>query len=493
MVPELIAYPAPVSYNSASYYLPVLFLYKDWGSNLITYLFYPPQFSPLVYLLMIPPTAVFDPRIVVAVSAAALYGILAFAVFHYLKNVAGLTELQSVLGTFFVVIQFSVLNLSLGSFSEILALSIGIITLSSIAQPFSWKKVPVMALLLVSTGLAHQMVLLTLLPCIVYLSILHWRKTASGETIKLLLSCIPAMAFLAWNWFLLQKAQTIFPAGAGVKVLYLASDTSSTGISPFANYFIKFGSYPLIVGTIIGFVLFLYAPLLPLLVLSRPTPAKPRPPSIGILSVWALMIAGITISPIVSPWFAVDLWYLWAVTVSVPLSMIVFKRYVRYLLLSRRKKIGTILILTLIPYTIVGAGYMTQPPDRPFIYFSGSPFVPYMASSMLANTMPLKDSIDTSMLLEQLNSTLNHDALLLVHEAFYGFAAIAITGQEKNILNYQLGNVMSAVSYAEQLGFSKIYWIWWLPGYGWHGLVNPPTGFTIIRQKGHMAIYLFTG
>lgn len=492
-MPELIAYPAPVGYNTASYYLPVLYLYRNWGSNLVTNLFYPPQFSPLVYMLMIPWTLLFDPRVVVVAFAVSLHGFLAVAVYYNLSRTAGLNLLHSMLGAFFVVIQFSVLNLSLGMFSEVLAVSIGIIALSLLTQIHTWKGLSLIALLLVVTGLAHQMVLLTLLLCVFYLAILRWRKGAPSDSYRLLLSSAPAVGFLACNWLVLQRAQTIFPSGAGVKVWYLASDVSSTGISPFANYFIKFGSYPLIVVTIIGFLLFLYAPHLPLLAVSRPRLRRLKLPAMEMTSVWALVVVGLTISPIVSPWFAFDLWYLWAVTVSVPLSIVAFRRYARYLLNSKRKRLGTILILTLIPYTVIGVGYMTQPPDRPFVYFDSSPFVGYMASSMLANTMPLKDSIDTSILLAQLNSTLNQSSVLLVHEAFYGFAAVAITGPQKNILNYHLGSVISAVSYAKQLGFSKIYWIWWLPGYGWHGLVNPPSGFTIVTQEGHMAIYLFTG
>lgn len=89
-----------------------------------------------------------------------------------------------------------------------------------------------------------------------------------------------------------------------------------------------------------------------------------------------------------------------------------------------------------------------------------------------------------------LNQTMNHNSVLLVHESFYGFAAMGITG-EKNIIDYHLGNPTEAALYARQLGFGTIYWIWWAPGYGWHGLVNPPENFTLVRQYGRMAVYSY--
>jgi hypothetical protein len=145
----------------------------------------------------------------------------------------------------------------------------------------------------------------------------------------------------------------------------------------------------------------------------------------------------------------------------------------------------------LIPYTIVGAAYMTMPPQNPFPLFTYTPFLNYMPSSLLANSIPLQDSLDALILLAELNATMDQHSVLLAHEAFYGFTALTISG-DKFIINYHLGDPMSAVSYAKTLGFEKIYWIWWLPGYGWFGLPNPPQGFTVLLQEGRLAIYGFS-
>jgi hypothetical protein len=133
---------------------------------------------------------------------------------------------------------------------------------------------------------------------------------------------------------------------------------------------------------------------------------------------------------------------------------------------------------------------MTLPPEKPFPIFAYPPFLSYVPSSMLSNTVPLQDSLDALQVLAEFNSTMDNRSVLLTHEAFYGFTALSISGP-KFIIDYHLGDPLSAVLYAKSLGFSKIYWIWWLPGYGWFGLANPPTGFSIVLQKGHIAIYLY--
>ena len=286
VVPDAIAYPVPIGFNTIAYYAPVLFHFRNWGPALFLDLFYPPQFSPLVYLLMIPPTLVLNPYAVLAIFAPVLHGLLALTIYHYLKYVARFADRIALLGAFFVVIQFSILGLSLGMFSEMLAIALGILTLSLLPGVDSARRVVLLASLLVLTGLAQQVVLLTILPCVIHQAAARW-KSSSRSTRSLLLSSVPALVFLAWNFLILQKAQNVFPVAQGVRVWFFWTDTSSAGISPFTNYLTEFGSYSNIVLAVVGFLLFLAGPILPLLIFRRlglpagfcdpvPSPSGPR-------------------------------------------------------------------------------------------------------------------------------------------------------------------------------------------------------------------------
>lgn len=199
------------------------------------------------------------------------------------------------------------------------------------------------------------------------------------------------------------------------------------------------------------------------------------------------------LSPVLYPWFALDLWYLWAISLSVPLAVMALPGFARILLrLQGIARVGPLLVLLIVaPYVMLNFGFMVLPPQKPFPYFSNSPFLAYSPSSMLSNTIPVEDSLDSLKLLRSLNQTMSEDSVLVVHEAFHGFATLSITG-EKTIINYHVGDVLSAVAFARQAGFVKIFWIWWLPGYGWHGLPNPPTGFSITLESGRMAVYAYT-
>jgi hypothetical protein len=432
---------------------------------------------------MMPLAVVSNAYAALTIFAPALNGVLAVAAYQYLKRNSGLSSRLCVLGAFFTIIQYSVLRLSWDMFSESLALSFGLFTLILMLAPrLSLPKSVAVSLMLVATGLANQMVLLTLLPIACYRTV---KVSSAGRSKILALAAIliPSLAFLFWSWKILQGASA-FPAAQGVKVWFFWSNSSSAGISPFANYLALF-NYPDLVAVVTGFLLFLYLPLLPWI----------RRKSVhGLVSNWTLISLLVVVSPLILPWFTFDLWYLWAITLSVPLSIIAFQGLAGF-----ADRIGNlrggrlralVLVLLLMPYVVVGAGYMTLPPERPVPIFAYPAFLSYVPSSMLANSVPLHDSLDALTLLAKLNATMDQHSVLLVHEAFYGFTALSISG-DKFIINYHLGDPMSAVSYAKTLGFEKIYWIWWLPGYGWFGLTNPPQGFSILLQMGDMAIYQF--
>lgn len=483
LIPEAIGYPAPIGYNTVAFYAPVLADFHSWDGNLLINLFYPPQFSPLVYFLTIPFTEVLSPYAVLAIFSPAVYGILALATYHFLTETQGFAKKIALLGAFFVAIQFPVLRMSWDMPSETLAAATAILTIAILARKKnSFREYALITALLVITWLGHQVVLLSVLPCIFYKALKSLRKGDSEAALKLSATSIPTLLFLAWNLTILQGAPTVLPKGAGVEMWFFWTNPYSAGISPFVNYLTAFGSYWIILLTVAGFLLYLYAPLLPPLMLQRP-----REP---LTMVWLAAVLLLAVNPLFSPAFAIQFWYIWAIVLSVPLSLAAFSGFMR--ILRKARSISySLVILLLLSYSILGAGFMALPPERPFIYFANSPFLDYSPSSMLSNTMPLQDSLGAVKLIAFLNETMDHRSVLLVHESFYGLAAQGITG-DKNIIDYHLGNVTEAALYAQQLGFGKIYWIWWAPGYGWHGLPNPPENFTMIRQDGRMAVYSYS-
>jgi hypothetical protein len=478
-VPEAIAYPAPIGYNIVAFYAPgIRFLSLTDTMKF----FYPPQFSPLVYVLLIPFNRILSPYTLLSIFSIILYGILTLTVYRFLR-VEGLPDRAALLGSLFVAIQFPVLRLSWDMPAEVLAISIGILVLSLVSSRKGWSKYLLVGSLLVVAWLAHQVVLLSLLPCVFYEAYKSWRKSNLTSAVFLFASTLPALLFMGWNVSILQGLPTDNPVPPGVRVWFLTSNNYSAGISPFANYLLLYGSYAAILLTVVGFLLYLYVPLLPALAFLRKKS--------GPLAIWSFALTLMAISPVFSPTFALDLWYIWAFLISVPLCLIAVPGFIR--LLKKARQVKPLLLIVIIGgYAVLGAGFMVLPPQKPFIYFYKSPFLEYAPSSMLANTVPLQDSLDALSLLTVLNSTIDQRSVLLVHDAFYGFAALTFSG-DKNIIDYNLGTAMSGVSYAEQLGFQRIYWIWWTPGYGWFGVPNPPKNFDIAFQQGHVAIYLYQG
>jgi hypothetical protein len=480
-VPEAIGYPAPIGYNVVAYYAPAI---AYFGVGDIMKLFHTPQFSPLVYLLMMPFVRIASPYTVLAVFSPVLHGFLALAVYKFLRT-EEFTARVALFGSLFVVTQFPVLRLSWDMLSELLAVSIGVLALLLLrARSYSPRRSLVLGSMLVLAGLAHQIVLVSLLPCVCYKAFKSGRTANTKTAIVLLSAILPSVLFLGWNWRFLQNAPEAFPIAPGVKLWFLNTISSSTGISPFANYITQFGSYQRTLVTVIGFLTFLYVPLLPALV-------KRRRKS-SFMMAWALILLLMAAGPVLYPNFALDLWYLWAITLSIPAWLMAFPGFAELLRRARVRKGGILLVLLIIsPYAAISVGFMARPPESPFIYFSGSSFLAYSPSSMLSNTVSLQDSFDALKLLASLNMTMDQKSVLLVHEAFYGFAALSITG-DKNIIDYLLGKPTDGLALANQLGFTRIYWVWWLPGYEWHDYQAPLRLFKPILQSGHVAIFLYS-
>ena len=276
-----------------------------------------------------------------------------------------------------------------------------------------------------------------------------------------------------------------FPAADGVNVSFASVGYIPASISPFINYLSMYqGSYGALSFDVLSVFAFLYLPVIPFAFVGR---FRQR-----ILFAWTAIALLVSFQVLLTPSFGFWYWDRWMLLLFLPLLLYAvegIRRIISKIRLKTVKAIALLLIVT--PFAFVNSGFMLLPPDHAFLYFRDPAIWPHFQSSMLSNTLPLQDTEDTLNVLAALNMKMNSSTVLLVHQAFYGWAVLTVTGKT-SIIDYFLGNPDEVVPLALERGFKVIYTIWWTNGYGWYGQ-QMPDDFRVILTYGRIAAYLYTG
>jgi hypothetical protein len=135
---------------------------------------------------------------------------------------------------------------------------------------------------------------------------------------------------------------------------------------------------------------------------------------------------------------------------------------------------------------------MALPPEHANYYFTNPATLPVFPSSMLQNTVPLSDVKDVENAVATLNQIMTERSVVLVHESFFGWTSIGLTGK-KAVIDYLLGTPEDAVPIARSLGYTTIYWIWWVPGVNMHGYEASTQKFEPVYVSGRIAVYTYKG
>jgi len=154
-----------------------------------------------------------------------------------------------------------------------------------------------------------------------------------------------------------------------------------------------------------------------------------------------------------------------------------------------RRKIGVYIALV---YAILSLGFMLLPPESPMPYFDVkicNRYIYYVPSSMLQNTVSIKDCWDTVNALQWLKSNMHGGAILLTHRAFYGWAMLTL--EENQIMLYEYENPAEVAEMVIHRGHSQIYLIWWISGEGWYGQPKVPSTFIEVYRSGRISVYIY--
>src|SRR4030066_1243349 len=238
-----------------------------------------------------------------------------------------------------------------------------------------------------------------------------------------------------------------------------------------------FASYTDLVVDTLGFLIFCYLPLMPLLILGAW-----RFKSNLQLKAWMFWIFLSLLLVIISPnaFFSI-LPYRWTLLLTYPLAFYAVEGF--SVIKRNLYKVGAGLILM-----ILSVSFVVLPNSAALFYYDAFPT--YVPKSMLQNTVPLGDCQDTVNALQWLRYNMPGNASLLVHDVFYGWASLTLSSDQ--LISYGFDNPESVAQELEENGSAfPLYLIWWVNGSGWYGQPSVSSTFRQVYQSGRIAVFTF--
>jgi hypothetical protein len=463
-IPEVLMGHFVVGFDTLGYYVPNTLLWLRNGVGFWEFL----AVAPFFYVLLMGVTSVGVPIVVsLKVMAPLLLGFLGVAVYFYASKTLSWSAKKSLLVALFATLYFVALRVSWDMLRSELALIFLFATLIFLKKEGSpFRNGVLLSLAMLSVVFAHQLVAVIMFVIVLATAVRLGFDRRLVDVRRLVVCAVPA-AFL---FSAIVYANYLSPE---FSVLSSFPEQASEG---FMSLF-GFASYPDLVFDTLGFLVFCYLPLLPLIILGAR-----RFRSNLQLKAWIFWVLFAVLSVIVSPnAFVAAFPYRWILLLAYPLAFFAVEGFTCLRLNWHKVAAGLMVGM----FTV---GFIFLPNALAFPYFVLFPV--YVPMSMLQNTIPLSDCQDTVNALQWASSNLDGDARLLVHDVFYGWALLTVDRSQLIPYGYDKPETI-AQKLVENSSGSQLYLIWWVNGSGWHNEPTVSSAFGEVYESGRIAIFTY--
>jgi hypothetical protein len=463
--------PYVTGFDTMAHYVPTTLVWLNGGIDFWGFMATAPLFYSIVILLVSSGSTVIT---ALKVLPPILHGFLSLSIYGYARKGLDWSLRKSLLSALLATLYFVSLRISWDMQRNQLALILFFILLTLLSiqgSNKSWKRYLLISLVMSLVVLAHQLISVIMFGVIGFTIAYMIRKRKRYETSRLLLVSLPAVfIFLVIFYF--------SPKISEYRLIFGFSQNDGW-LSLFG-----FSSYGAMLTSVGGFFLFLFLPILPIVIIGFKNLTFQ-------LKAWALLCIIGALIPIVSPsnlrWLML-LVYPFAFCLANALSKLRLVSWKAFRITVHK----IVLVYLIIVLIVLSASFLLVPSENPVAYFNANEYNNYahqIPTSMLQNTVSLADCYDTTNALEWLKSNLNEKDYLLSHRAFYGWALLSISRNQ--VILYEYNNPGDAAKTISHEG-SKIYLIWWTNGQGWYGQPTVPSSFQEVYHSGKIAIYTYT-
>jgi hypothetical protein len=466
-IPEILMGPFVVGFDTLGYYVPFTLASLTGGVSFWTFT----ATAPFLYVLLMGVTYIGVPIVIsLKVMSPLLLGFLGLGVYFYANKTLSWSSKKSLLVVLFATLYFVALRVSWDMLRSELALIFLFTTLIFLKKDGSpFRNGVLLSLAMLSVVFAHQLVAVVMFAVVLATVIRLFLDKKMVELRRLVVCSVPA------GFLFLVIVYAIYLASPQFSVLSGFPVQSSEGFMALFG----FASYTDLVVDTLGFLVFCFLPLVPLLVLGvRRFKGNLQ------LKVWISWVFIMLLSVIISPnaFFAVVFPYRWTLLLTYPLAFYAAEGFAGLKLNAYKVGVGLML-------STLSVGFMVLPNSLAFPYYVSYP--KYVPTSMLQNTVSLSDSQDTVNALQWVRNNMPSDARLLVHDVFYGWASLTLDGSQ--LIPYGYGNPETVAQKLEENGSEyQLYLIWWVNGSGWHGQPTVSSAFRQVYQSGRIAVFTFT-
>ena len=467
-VPEILMNQYLVGFDTIGYYIPNTL---TWLSNGVSFWSLMSS-APLLYILLMGITSIGVPiTVTLKILGPLVLGLLGFATYYYAHKGLSWSPKKSLMVAILSTLYFVALRISWDMFRSELALIFLFLTLTILQKNrISIRNGLLLSLMMALVVFSHQLVAIIMFAIITAMITNYSLKKKKTELSRIIVYSIPAALIL-------------------LLIIYINYFVFS---SPVMSYSVNYSggfetlttlSHLELVTNTLGFLVFCYLPLVPLLIFGlRGSKSNIH------FKAWILWAVIPVLFVILSPntfFLGGVLPFRWILLLTYPLSFYavegLFAIKWNWHKIAYKVAVGSII-------GILSVGFLALPNNGAFGYFGSYPT--YVPKSMLQNTVQLSDCQDTSNALLWAQNNMASDGFLLVHEAFYGWALLTFDGSR--LIPYFFENLTDAVNkQLDKNSTNPLYLIWWVNGTGWYGQTTVPAMFKELYSSGNIAIYQY--
>jgi len=493
LIPEVLSFPYPVGFDTVYYASRI-------ESGVVWYHWSSVFSSWLLYAMLVPVYNVVsvDPFLFLKFAAPALYALNLCGIYYFSREALGWDIKKGLVAAFFFAFQLAFLRISWDLYRNMLGLAILLFALPQIQKLETKRDFALFVLLSLFVVFGHETASVLLFAVVIGVMAKDYLKGETKRLMRVLAAIIPAVAVFSARWWVPLLVSIDYVAETTVISVY-QSPSRPGGLFFLTNYLslsgsIQYPTYLDLFSHVLSLFVVLYLVCLPLVFVGFFRDS--------ILDSWTLFLLVGAFSSLIVPLFALDLWDRWMFLLVYPFTFYAVNgigrvlesksgvafpklRWIGWMKVSR-KFVGVILFLTI----LFGALLMTAKFSDNGVFSIPTTGI-YLPSTMLQNTVPLRDVESVVETMDWLDEHMTTGSGVLLHPAFFSWGKLCLD-KENVIVNY-VADVEGALSEALENGLDPVYLVWWGENIGWYRSIVVPSYFMRVFESDRIVAFQYLG